>query len=66
MGLLCGTNEEPQQRPKRQFSTTSEKQTTVTPLCVQTPYLSQSMYHANNEKHQKCPFGVLLRLHVTL
>lgn len=69
MGLLCVTNGELQQPPQRQFRTTAEKQSAITPehLCVQTQCLSQWIYHANNEKHQKCPlFGVLLRLHVTV
>lgn len=52
MGLLCVTNRESQQLPKRQFSATAEKQPTVTPLCVQTQCLSQCIYHARNENHQ--------------
>lgn len=69
MGLPSVTNRELQQLPKRQFGTTAEKQSTVTPehLCFQTQGLSQCIYHADNEKHQKCPlFGVPLRLHVTV
>lgn len=53
MGLLCAANGELQQLPKRQFNATAEKQSTVTPLSVQTQCLSQCRYHANNEKYQK-------------
>lgn len=61
MGLLCVTNGEPQQHPKGQFSTTAEKQTTVTPLCVQTQCFSQSIYHVNNEKAPKVPIWCALK-----
>lgn len=67
MGLLSVTNGEPQQLPERQFCAAAEKQSAVTPVCVQTQCLLQCIYRANNEKYQKAPLlGVLLRLHVTI